>query len=342
MEKETILYNVASEIDYNVISNVLKNGGTVVFPTETVYGIGANALDSRAIDKIFVAKGRPNDNPLIVHIASMDMLEEIAENVDDVLLKLGDAFWPGPFTMVLKKKDILPDITTGGLDTVAVRIPNHPIALKILQESGLLIAAPSANISGKPSPTKVSHVIEDLNGRVDIIVDGGDTGIGLESTVVDVTGDIVRILRPGAITPDMIEDVTGLKVTQELIETDKPVSPGTRYAHYEPKAEFIVAYGSNEEIVSKICDKAKSFEGQKIGILATEETKDLYNGIDIEQLIVIGSREKPEDIARNFFATLRQMDALGVDVILGEAVEESGIGIAIMNRMIKACARNVM
>ena len=270
--------NVNNEI-VNEAGAIIKRGGLVAFPTETVYGLGANGMDEEAAAKIYAAKGRPSDNPLILHISSIDMLEEIVSEVPDNAKILMDKFWPGPMTLVFKKKPAVPYGTTGGLDTVAVRYPSHKVALEIISASGTPIAAPSANTSGRPSPTKASHVIEDMDGKVDMIVDGGEVGIGIESTIIDVTGDVPMILRPGYITKAMVEELIGevlvdkvvtAKTIEEIGGDYKPKAPGMKYRHYAPKAELTMFDGNIENVVSEInrLSKDASEEGKKVGIIA--------------------------------------------------------------------------
>ena len=240
---------------------IIRDGGLVAFPTETVYGLGADALSAEASKKIYAAKGRPSDNPLIVHVAEFSDMEKIAQEMPEEAKKLADAFWPGPLTMIVRKNDKVPYETTGGMDTVAVRMPNHPVALELIRRSGGYIAAPSANTSGKPSPTLAEHVAFDMDGRIPMILDGGPVGIGIESTIVDLTEDIQMILRPGYITPKMLEKVIGeVKMDPGIIASDslqKPKAPGMKYKHYAPKADLILVDGEEEKVVAKINALAK-------------------------------------------------------------------------------------
>lgn len=342
---ETIIKKVdPNNIDMNIIkqaANIIKKGGLVVFPTETVYGIGADALNEQAVKKIFKAKGRPQDNPLIVHIKDMEQLSDLVNEVPEKAQLLAEKYWPGPFTMLFKKKEIIPNIVTAGLNTVAIRMPKNNIALSIIKESGKPIAAPSANISGKPSTTEVSHVIDDFNGKVDMIIDGGNSKIGLESTVIDVLNSPPTILRPGGIT---LEDF--LKILKNVIydpglEYNKnqiPKCPGQKYRHYSPNALVELYKGNLSKIIHKINKNSKKYvnEGKKIGILATSQTKKFYeNGI----IINVGDRTNLLTISSNLFSTLRQFDHLGVEIILAEAVTENGVGKAIMNRLEKAASK---
>lgn len=327
-------------------AEVIRAGGLVAFPTETVYGLGANALDAAAVQNIFTAKGRPADNPLIVHIVETSELSKLTDNIPPVAYTLMDRFWPGPLTMIFNKSKAVPGIVTAGLDTVAIRMPSHPIAKALISESGLPIAAPSANASGKPSPTTAQHVIEDLYGRVDVIIDGGCTNVGLESTVLDVTSTPPSILRPGGITAEQLEhvlqkiDIDPALVSQKNYDAI-PRSPGMKYKHYSPKAEVIIIQGSLDKIVEKINKLAARYaaEGKKVGILATEQTKSSYLSGNI---ISMGDRSNPETIAANLFRDLREFDEKNVDVVLAEAVDSSGIGFAVMNRMSKAAGYNII
>lgn len=330
---------------------ILRNGGLVAFPTETVYGLGGNAFDKNASYKIYSAKGRPSDNPLIVHIAKKEALNDIATNIPENAKKLMDAFWPGPLTMVFKKTQKVPYETTGGLDTVAVRMPNHKVALEIIEAAGVPIAAPSANTSGRPSPTKAEHVVEDLSGKIDMIVDSGIVGIGIESTIVDMTGDVPMILRPGYITKGMLSRVVG-EVTEDKVVSAKtiddigskdykPKAPGMKYKHYAPKADLTVFEGPILEVIDVINNKAKEEmeKGNKVGIIATDETKDKYNA-DI--VVSIGTRKDETSIARSLYDILRGFDDKDTDIIFGESFYEDEFGYAIMNRMIKAAGYKIV
>lgn len=327
-------------------AKILQEGGLVAFPTETVYGLGGNGLDSAACEKIYLAKGRPSDNPLILHISEIEELDRIVAEVSPQAKALMDAFWPGPLTMIFKKKDIVPAKATGGLDTVAVRFPNHPVARAIIRAAGLPIAAPSANSSGKPSPTRASHVEYDLNGKIDMIVDGGAAEWGLESTIVDVSDEISMILRPGAVTKEMIEEVVGqVEIDPAILHKPtadfKPKAPGMKYTHYSPKAEVFLVKGEQKAVAERInaLAAAERAAGKKVGVMATEETKTLYHA-DI--ILSLGSRAKPEEIGANLFKTLRKFDFLGVDVVYSEVFSEKGEGMAIMNRLNKAAGYRVL
>ena len=321
---------------------ILKKGGLVAFPTETVYGLGANGLDEEAAAKTYAAKGRPSDNPLIVHIAGMETLDKIVTEIPEAARKAAEAFWPGPMTMIFHKADIVPYGTTGGLDTVAVRMPSHPTAAALIRAGGGYISAPSANTSGRPSPTTAEHVIQDLDGKIDMILDGGPVDIGLESSILDVTVDPPMILRPGAITKEMFEEVLGeVRIDRALISDDskiKPKAPGMKYRHYAPKAKLVVVEGAREAVCAYICERILQAdeEGRRIGIIATEETKDAYTGGIVK---CIGTRQDETTIARGLFGALREFDAEAVDVIYSEAFPEEGLGRAIMNRLLKAAGQ---
>ena len=321
-------------------AKILQEGGLVAFPTETVYGLGGNGLDNSACEKIYLAKGRPSDNPLILHISEFEELKPIVREISPAAQKLMDAFWPGPLTMVFPKSDIVPEKATGGLDTVAVRFPNHPVARAIIHAAGLPIAAPSANSSGKPSPTRASHVEFDLNGKIDMIVDGGAAEWGLESTIVDVSGEVPMILRPGAVTKEMMEEVVGkVEIDPAILQKPaadlKPKAPGMKYTHYSPKAEVVLVKGETTAVVDEINRLAAEdmAHGFKTGVMATEETKDLYKA-DI--VLSLGSRERPEEIGANLFKYLRKFDFLGAERVYSEVFSEEGEGMAIMNRLNKA------
>ncbi|WP_026486378.1 L-threonylcarbamoyladenylate synthase [Caldanaerobius polysaccharolyticus] len=325
----------------------ILEGGIVAFPTETVYGLGANALNPHAVKKIFQAKGRPQDNPLIVHISDFDEVYKYAELVPDKAKILMERFWPGPMTLVLKKKDIIPDVITAGLDSVGIRMPDHPVARAFIKACGVPIAAPSANISGKPSPTRAEHVFEDLNGKIDAIIDGGPCDVGLESTVIDVTGRIPFILRPGGVTREQIEDVIGEVAIDPAVKGDagrrdfKPKAPGMKYKHYSPEAEVYIVKGKVEDVVDEINRLAEKdlSEGKKVGIMATAQTYKMYK---YGNVMLVGDRKDTLSIAHNLFDALREFDRERMDIIYAEAVDEKGLGFAIMNRLIKAAGYKIL
>lgn len=336
-----------TEIEMKESADILRNGGLVAFPTETVYGLGGDGLLCDASRKIYKAKGRPSDNPLILHIADWKSLSDLAAEIPERAKALGEAFWPGPLTMIFKKTDAVPLETTGGLSTVAVRMPSHPIARRLIQESGCHIAAPSANLSGRPSPTRASHVMEDLDGRVDLIIDGGDVGIGLESTIVDVTGVCPVILRPGFITEGMVRDVVGeVRIDPAVLmrqpdATIRPKAPGMKYKHYAPRADLWIYEGDSERVVDAINRAAEqmAMDGKRVGVIATEETRNQYRSVLV---LSVGTRQKEETIAHNLFRILREFDERGVDVIYSESFRSDALGQAIMNRLLKAAGYQVV
>ncbi|GAX89591.1 L-threonylcarbamoyladenylate synthase [Effusibacillus lacus] len=327
---------------------LLRQGELVAFPTETVYGLGAHALDPLAVDKIFAAKGRPSDNPLIVHIAHRDQLAGLAESLPPVAEQLMEVFWPGPLTLILPRRAGVPDRVTAGLSTVAVRMPDHPVALALLEQTGVPIAAPSANRSGRPSPTSAEHVLEDLEGRVAAVVDGGDTGVGVESTVLDVTVDPPMILRPGGITKEMLEQVTGkVQVDPSLSENrhpdpgSAPRSPGMKYTHYAPQGEMWIVVGDVDKqsaTIQSLVDKSRR-EGIKTGVLTTEERKGAYRA---DAVLSCGERGSLETVAAGLYGVLREFDQLGIERIYSESFPEAGIGMAVMNRLRKAAGYRVI
>ncbi len=317
---------------------VIKEGGLVAFPTETVYGLGGDAFNRDSSRKIYAAKGRPSDNPLIVHIADIEDLSKVAYDIPDTAYKLAEKFWPGPMTLILKKLSAVPDETTGGLSTVAVRFPSDVIAQKLIKASGGFIAAPSANKSGRPSPTLAKYVIEDLEGEVEIIIDGGSSDIGLESTIVDLTEGVPTILRPGYITKEDIAEVTGKVDIDKTILDDSskeaPKAPGMKYKHYAPSGDLTIVYGENDKVVSYINEKLLSVKDQKkTGVIATSGNLGLYKADVIKD---IGLREDELLIAQNLFRILREFDDEGVGIIYSEGFKAEGISMATMNRLMKA------
>jgi len=321
-------------------AKVIEAGGLVAFPTETVYGLGANALDLKAVLRIYEAKKRPPDNPVITHVAHKEDVYRLAREVPDDAEKLMDAFWPGPLTLLLKKARDVP--RPGGLDEITIRMPANKIALALIAASKP-IAAPSANLSGRPSPTTAEHVLQDLDGRIEMVLDGGPTEIGVESTVLDMTSKPYRILRPGGVTLEdlrrILRDVEVHPAALAKAPTDLAKAPGMKYRHYAPKAPMILVEGKPEDVVRKVKEIAKEHEGEVIGIMATEETAGSY---DIGIVKVVGRRSEPRSIARNLFKTLREFDQLGVKLIIAEGMEEKGIGLAISNRLRKAAGYNII
>ena len=326
-------------------AEIIKRGGLVAFPTETVYGLGANGLDENAVPKIYEAKGRPSDNPLILHISKLDEIEDIVKEIPKSALILAEEFWPGPLTMVFKKSERIPYRTTGGLESVAIRMPSNKIARELIKAAGVPIAAPSANSSGRPSPTKAAHIIYDLDGKIDMVIDGGEVDIGIESTIVDVTGEVPVILRPGFITEKMLSEAIGRVEIDEVVKSLspdkdlKPKAPGMKYRHYAPRGKMTIYKGSHSKVVERINEEISKLEGKKTGVLATDETKSYYKA-DI--IISLGSREDGESIAHNLFDALRKFDDEDVEFIYSEGFDENKLGFAIMNRLHKSAGYNII
>jgi len=336
----TVVINVREGVDerkLRVAARLLREGKLVAFPTETVYGLGADALNAGAVRRIFEVKGRPADNPLIVHVASMEWLRKLVRLVPETAITLARRFWPGPLTLVLPAEGRVPSVTRGGLDTVAVRMPSHPVALRLIELAGRPVAAPSANISGRPSPTDAGHVVEDFYGRIECIVDGGPTPIGVESTVLDLTGERPVLLRPGGLPLEEIEKVVGPVDVHPAVRgelTDVAKSPGMKYRHYSPRARVILVEGDRREVAERIdelVDELKE-KGLKVGVMAMERHR-------ADAFFYLGS--SIEEAARNVFRGLRELDRRGVDVIVVEGVEERGLGMAVMNRLRKAAGHTV-
>ena len=346
---ETAVYRITQENplvpEMETLGEIIKRGGLVAFPTETVYGLGGDALNPESSRKIYAAKGRPSDNPLIVHIAKLEDLKPLVKDIPEAAEKLAEKFWPGPLTMIFPKSDLVPKETTGGLDTVAVRFPSHPVAKRFIEAAGGYIAAPSANLSGKPSPTIAKYVVQDMDGRVDAIIDGGDIPIGLESTIVDLTGDVPMILRPGYITKEMLEEVLGEVATDPTIlngnATDRPKAPGMRDRHDARKGELVIFEGNKEEVISSINARSEeaSKKGRKTGVIATSECADLYKADSVK---VIGSRENEEEVAASLYRILREFDDEGVEIISSESFSGTGLLVAIMNRLLKAAGHKII
>lgn len=320
-------------------AKIIKDGGLVLFPTETVYGLGANGLNEQAVKNIFITKGRKQDNPLILHISNMEMLDIISKNITELEYKLMEAFWPGPFTIILERKDIVPDVVTGGLDTVGVRMPSNEITKRLIEYSNTPIAAPSANISGRPSGTNVEDIFKELSNKVDYIIDGGQCEIGLESTVVRVIDGIPHILRPGKITAEQIKKIAGSVIIDSHIMCDlqqnEPVlSPGMKYKHYAPNSKCILVYSKeNDKLVEKINEIVKEYTNPLIVCHSNNIKKyNTKNIIDMGQSL--------EEITQNIFKILRKVDGYNPDIVVIEGVEKEGLGLAIMNRLIRACEHN--
>ncbi len=346
IDMETIIKTIdPKNIDMDIIEEfgkMLADGKTVIFPTETVYGLGANALDEDAAAKIYEAKGRPSDNPLLVHISDKEDLDALVEDVDERSKVLIDKFWPGPLTIVFNKKEIIPDRTSGGLNTVAIRMPSDEIARKLIRASKVPIAAPSANISGKPSPTKAEHIINDMEGRVDAILVGEDCNYGVESTIIDLSGECPLVLRPGCITLEMLREVLGkVEIDPSIMNKDdnrKAKAPGMKYKHYSPNAEVYIVVGENEKRIKKINEliEENSKKGLKTGVLCMKHNSSRYNAKTFD----LG--ESYEEAAHKLFDELINLDNMGIDIAYAENFEEKGVGVAIMNRLKKSAAYRII
>ena len=343
---KTIIKTINPEnIDMDIIEEfgkMLADGKTVIFPTETVYGLGANALDENAAAKIYEAKGRPSDNPLLVHVSDIEDVDVLVEEVDKKAKLLMEKFWPGPLTILFNKKDIIPDRTSGGLSTVAIRMPSDEVARNLIRASKVPIAAPSANISGKPSPTKAEHIIKDMDGRVDGILVGKDCDFGVESTIIDLSGDCPLVLRPGCITLEMLRDVLGkVEIDPSLMnmaDNIKAKAPGMKYKHYSPNAEVYIVSGENEKRIKKINEliEENSKKGLKTGVLCMKMNSSKYNTRTFD----LGNSY--EEVAHNLFDELIRLDELGIDIAYAESFEEKGVGVAIMNRLKKSAAYRII
>lgn len=330
----------ASQNDIELSGKIIRKGGLVAFPTETVYGLGASAYDTEAAQKIYAAKGRPSDNPLIVHVCTKEQIDEIAEDIPASARTVIDKFMPGPVTVILKKKSVIPDGVTSGLPTVAVRLPMNETARALIKASGVPIAAPSANVSGKPSPTSAGHVAEDMTGRIDAIIDGGECSVGVESTIIDFTCSEPVILRPGGVTPEDLQAAginvkTDKNVLESLSENEAPKCPGMKYKHYAPNAEVTVVEGEKDAVRAKISELITQNSGRIVGVLA------MY-GMDYDSAVMIYAGDTNKEYARNLFAALRKFDALGAEVVFAEFKECDGYGLAVKNRLYKAAAHRVI
>ncbi|NLW07862.1 MAG: threonylcarbamoyl-AMP synthase [Clostridia bacterium] len=330
-------------------AKILSRGGVVAFPTETVYGLGANALDSRAVRRIFYAKGRPADNPLIVHIASFRDLKKLVAYIPPRTRLLAHHFWPGPLTLVLPRSEIIPDVVTAGLDTVGIRMPSHPVARALIRVAHLPIAAPSANISGRPSPTTGHHVLRDMGGKIDAVVDAGPADVGVESTVLDLTTPVPMILRPGGVTKESLEAVLGKVMLDPALQQQQqvtaPRAPGLKYRHYAPQGELFLVAGELTRVTARIRALVAAWQqkGCRVAVLATTETAAAYREDPRpDYLAVLGSRSRLDSIAANLFSALRNCDRYHIDIILAEAVAEEGLGLAIMNRLRKSSANRII
>ena len=344
--KVAIIKDINTDIRFiEEAGKVIRNGGTVAFPTETVYGLGANALDDEAVRKIFIAKGRPQDNPLIIHVSTKE-ISELVKDVPEVAQKIIDKFWPGPLTVILEKKDIIPNVTSANLNTIGIRMPNSEIALKLIELAERPIAAPSANISGRPSPTEVERCVEDLNGRVDYIIGGESSDIGVESTIVDCTVNPPLVLRPGGITLEMLKEINPEIELDKALKSKpnddfKPKAPGMKYKHYAPNAHLKIIKGKNEKTIEIINEIVENYieKGNDVAILTTNENLNKFNS---GKVISLGSENNLNEIAKNLFEALRKCDDLRVQYILCQGFEENGVGLAIMNRLNKAAGYDIL
>ncbi|MBE5883755.1 MAG: threonylcarbamoyl-AMP synthase [Lachnospiraceae bacterium] len=335
----------ADDAKLRAAGEIVRQGGLVAFPTETVYGLGGDALNKESSHKIYAAKGRPSDNPLIVHICEFEDIYPIVREVPEDAKRIAQAFWPGPLTMILPKSDKVPSETTGGLDTVAVRMPAHPVAQRLIAYSGGYVAAPSANTSGKPSPTVAKYVVEDMHGKIDVIIDGGEVGIGLESTIIDLTVSPPMVLRPGYITREKLAEVLGqVESDVTILREDSgqaPKAPGMKYRHYAPKGELTIVQGEARKVMEYIndCSAEDREAGQRVGVIATAEMKEHYCADVVKS---VGSRKDEESIARHLYTILREFDDEGVTRIYSEGFVAEGFGQAIMNRLLKAAGHSVV
>jgi L-threonylcarbamoyladenylate synthase len=350
MNKTLVLKVDSEEPDVekiHVAADFIKRGGLVAFPTETVYGLGANALNAEAVLALFEAKKRPLDNPPIVHVCDVKDVCRLAETVPSQAEALMERFWPGPLTLIFKRSDVVPDVTVAGLETIAVRMPRHNVALALIRESDCPIAAPSANLAGRPSPTSAEHVLDDLGGRIDAVLDAGPTVVGVESTVLDLTVDPPQVLRPGGTTFEVLREVLGrvelnpAVTAEKALRMEKVRSPGLRHKHYAPDAEVVVVEGEVDAVVANVDELVKLYreDGRRVGVLATDETVSRYSADVVKSL---GSRGDLAVVARNLFRLLREFDVEGVDVIVAEGVPAEGLGLAVMNRLRKASGYHIV
>ncbi|HDN75772.1 MAG TPA: threonylcarbamoyl-AMP synthase [Acidilobales archaeon] len=334
------------------VAKVIREGGLVVFPTETVYGLGANAYNPEAVVKIFKAKNRPLDNPLIVHISSLTQFDELVSKVPEEAYIVAKRLWPGPVTIIVYKSSRVPNEVTAGLPTVAVRMPAHPVALKLIELSGTPIAAPSANLAGRPSPTMPEHVIRDMYGRVDVIIDAGETLFGVESTIIDLTSKPPKLLRPGPIPVEDLERVLGIKIevpgfARGLRESERALAPGTKYRHYAPEKPLVLVEADSYDDIPNYALKVKELvlkylrKGLKVCILASKESVGYYKDLGVK-ILTLGSRGNLYEIAKNLFKVLRAVDDLNIDIVISEGFEERGLGLTIMNRLRKASGYSIV
>ena len=349
--KETLVLKVNSQRPESgkiqLAASLIRKGGLVAFPTETVYGLGADAFNPKAVLRLFKAKKRPLDNPPIVHVAGSKKVRQLTKDLPPSAHRLMERFWPGPLTLILKRSDLVPDVTVAGLDTIAVRMPRHKVALALIRESGCPVAAPSANLAGKPSPTSAEHVLADLDGRVDAVLDAGPTVVGVESTVLDMTVDPPEVLRPGGTTYESLKSFLGRVKLNPVAVADRPLllrkvrSPGLKHKHYAPDAEMVVVEGRLPAIVAKVNELVAFYKlrGRKVGVLCTDETMQEHKADVVKSL---GSRDDLANVASNLFRLLREFDMAKVDIVIAEAVSVEGLGLAVMNRLRKAAGYEII
>lgn len=331
---------IINKTNLSAAAQIIRRGGLVAFPTETVYGLGADAMNGEAASKIFEAKGRPSDNPLIIHISNKNQIKALVSEINDNALKLIEAFMPGPFTIILPKNPSIPDSVTAGLDTVGIRLPSNETAVKFIAECGTPIAAPSANRSGKPSPTRAKDVIADMDGRIDAVIDGGDCSVGVESTIVDASGSVPVLLRPGGITFDMLKEavpeiVADKNILHTVSENEKPRCPGMKYRHYAPNAQVIVVEGEKDAVQSKIRELEVQYHNKITGVLT------MYGNV-YDKSIMLSAGTNNKEYAKRLFSALRDFDNLGVEIIFAEFCEKDGFGLAVKNRLYKAAGYNII
>ncbi len=349
--KQTVVLKVDSQQPdiekIRAAANIIRKGGLVAFPTETVYGLGADALNPNAVLALFEAKKRPLDNPPIVHVENINDVRRLAEQVPPKAEKLMKTFWPGPLTLVFKRSEKVPEVTVAGLETIAIRMPQHPVALALIKESNCPIAAPSANLAGKPSPTSAKHVFDDLNGRIDAILDGGPTRIGVESTVLDLSVAPPQVLRPGGAPLEALRQILGDVTLHPFVAAEKEVplektrSPGMKHRHYAPKVPLILVEGAVSAVMATVKSLISAYwlQDKRVGVLATDETSWAYEADVVKSL---GSRRNVDAMAANLFRLLREFDKENVDVIVAESVPTEGLGLAVMNRLRKASSYNII
>ena len=351
MMKRTLVLKVDSrrpESDkIRLAASLIRKGGLIAFPTETVYGLGADALNPEAVKRLFKAKKRPQDNPPIVHVSDSKSVCQLAKEVSPLAQRLMERFWPGPLTLIMKRSDVVPSITVAGLDTIAVRMPRHKVALALIKESDCPIAAPSANLAGKPSPTSARHVLADLDGRIDAVLDAGPTIVGVESTVLDMTVDPPEVLRPGGTSYELLKSFLGkvrlnpIAVADRPLQCEKVRSPGLKHKHYAPDAQVVVVEGKLPAVVAKASELARFYtlRGCKVGVLCTDETLQEYEADVVKSL---GSRDDLASVAKNLFRLLREFDNVKVDIVIAEAVPVEGLGLAVMNRLRRAAGYRII